>query len=341
MGPLEIDPPVVLSPMAGVTDKPFRALCRMHGAGYAVSEMLTSNQDLWKSRKSTQRMDHTGERAPIGVQIAGADPQEMAAAARENVNIGAQIIDINMGCPAKKVCRRWSGSALLQDEQLVARILNAVVQAVDVPVTLKIRTGWHREHVNGVEIARIAEGCGVQMLAVHGRTRDMLYKGDAEYETIARIKGAVDIPVLANGDIDSPEKALKVFRATSADGVMIGRGAQGNPWIFSQISNYLRTGSYARPSVIRVRDTMLQHAADIHESYGQVAGVRIARKHLAWYAENLGDTRAFRRAVLREPSPELQLQLARDYFDRWLDEASSTTSIQCLTGTAAELARCS
>ena len=236
IGPHRIDPPLILAPMAGVTDKPFRSLCKRLGAGYAVSEMTTSDPRLWHTRKSVSRLDHDGEPAPIGVQIAGADAQALAAAARHAVEHGAQIVDINMGCPAKKVCNAWAGSALLKDEELVGRIVAAVVRAVDVPVTLKIRTGWHRDHRNGVRVARIAEDAGIRALAVHGRTRDMLYTGEAEYETIAAIKQAVGIPVMANGDVTSPQKARDVLAATGADALMIGRAAQGRPWIFREIT---------------------------------------------------------------------------------------------------------
>ena len=242
-----IDPPVVLAPMAGVTDKPFRQLCKRLGAGLAVSEMTTADPRLWTTRKSLKRMDHAGEPDPISVQIAGYDPAMLAQAARYNVEHGAQIIDINMGCPAKKVCNVWSGSALLQDEALVARILGAVVRAVDVPVTLKIRTGWNRDNRNGVAIAKIAQDAGVAALAVHGRTRADLYEGDAEYDTIAAIKAAISIPVLANGDIDSPAKARAVLDATNADAVMIGRAAQGRPWIFREIAHHLAIGGTLAP----------------------------------------------------------------------------------------------
>ncbi|HMB74662.1 MAG TPA: tRNA dihydrouridine synthase DusB [Gammaproteobacteria bacterium] len=342
IGTHTIDFPVVLAPMAGVTDKPFRQLCRAFGAGYAVSEMLSSNPALWNSRKSTRRMDFSGEAGLVAVQIAGSEPQQLAAAARHNVANGAQVIDINMGCPAKKVCRRWAGSALLRDELLVGKILDAVVAAVDVPVTLKIRTGWHRDHVNGVRIARIAEAAGICMLAVHGRTRDMLYKGAAEYETIAAIKSCVGIPVLANGDIDSPEKALAVAERTGADGLMIGRGAQGRPWIFRQIRSYLASGRYVAPDLQVVRATLLRHVEDIHRFYGEPGGVRIARKHLRWYAADVGESSEFRATLLQEPSAGRQLQLARDYFERLhspIDAAMA--SIQCRTGTGVPLARCS
>jgi tRNA-dihydrouridine synthase B len=325
--------------MAGVTDKPFRTICRAHGAGYAVSEMLTSDKSLWASRKSALRMDHAGEAGPIGVQIAGADPDEMAEAARGNAGNGAQIIDINMGCPAKKVCKRWAGSALLQDESLVARILAAVVAAVDVPVTLKMRIGWRHDEINGVAIARIAEDCGIRMVAVHGRTRDMMYRGHADYDTIAAIKANVAIPVLANGDIDSPEKARRVLAYTKADGLLIGRAAQGRPWIFERIAQYLSTGECLdEPPLAHVRDVMLQHVRALHEHYGERAGVRVARKHIGWYGAVLANPAAFKAAVYAAEDPAQQLRIARDYFDREC-AASSTSSIQCFTGTPAAVAR--
>jgi len=341
IGSVTIERPLVLAPMAGVTDKPFRTICRAQGAGYAVSEMLTSDTSLWTSRKSTLRMDHAGEIGPIGVQIAGSDPDEMAQAARLNADGGAEIIDINMGCPAKKVCRRWAGSALLQDEGLVARILSAVVAAVDVPVTLKMRIGWRHDQVNGPRIARIAEDCGIRMLAVHGRTRDMLYRGHAAYETIAEIKSSVAIPVLANGDIDSPAKARQVLAYTQADGLLIGRAAQGRPWIFAQIAHYLATGSLLKEPPLRlVRNVMLDHVRALHEHYGPHAGLRVARKHIGWYGADLPDSAAFKAAVYAAEDPELQLSTARSYFDRAI-AASSTSSIQCLTGTDVPVARCS
>jgi tRNA-dihydrouridine synthase B len=316
IGPHKIDPPLILAPMAGVTDKPFRQLCKRLGAGYAVSEMTSSNPRLWRTRKSVQRLDHEGEPAPIGVQIAGAEPQALAAAARHAVDNGAEIVDINMGCPAKKVCNAWAGSALLKDETLVERIVRAVVAAVDVPVTLKIRTGWDVNNRNGVRVARIAEDAGVRALAVHGRTRDMLYTGEAEYETIAAIKRAVRIPVVANGDVTSPQKAREVLAATGADALMIGRAAQGRPWIFREIAQLLATGEVVPPPcAAAVRDMLLEHVRALHEFYGETAGVRIARKHLAWYAKDRPENAAFRAVVNRAETAEEQLALARDYFD--------------------------
>jgi tRNA-dihydrouridine synthase B len=316
IGPHLIDPPVVLAPMAGVTDKPFRQLCKRLGAGLAVSEMTTADPRLWTTRKSRQRMDHVGEPDPVSVQIAGYDPAMLAEAARYNVDHGAQLIDINMGCPAKKVCNVWSGSALLQDEPLVARILAAVVNAVDVPVTLKIRTGWNRENRNGIAIAKIAEASGIAALAVHGRTRADLYEGKAEYETIAAIKDAIRIPVLANGDIDSPAKARVVLDATKCDAVMIGRAAQGRPWIFREVAHYLATGQSLAPvSPSEVRDILLGHLADLYAFYGELQGVRIARKHLGWYAKDRPENAAFRAVVNRAESAHEQTRLTRDYFD--------------------------
>jgi tRNA-dihydrouridine synthase B len=323
IGPHNIDPPLILAPMAGVTDKPFRLLCKRLGAGYAVSEMTTADPPLWRTRKSAQRLDHAGEPAPIGVQIAGAEPQLLAAAARHAAEHGAEIVDINMGCPAKKVCKAWAGSALLQDEALVARIVTAVVDAVPIPVTLKIRTGWDRDHRNGVRIARIAEDAGIRALAVHGRTRDMLYTGEAEYETIAAIKQAVRIPVVANGDVTSPQKARAVLEATGADALMIGRAAQGRPWIFREIAHFLSTGELLpAPRVAVVRDTLLAHVRALHEFYGETAGVRIARKHLAWYAKDRPENAAFRAVVNRAETTDEQLRLTRDYFAALEDAAA-------------------
>jgi tRNA-dihydrouridine synthase B len=316
IGPYRIEPAVVLAPMAGVTDKPFRMLCKRMGAGLCVSEMTTSEPRLWHTAKSLHRMDHADEPAPVSVQIAGTDPRVLAEAARYNVEHGAQIIDINMGCPAKKVCNVWAGSALLQDEALVGRILSAVVAAVDAPVTLKIRTGWDRDHRNGLAIARIAADCGIAALAVHGRTRADQYQGEAEYDTIAAIKAAVAIPVLANGDIDSPAKAAFVLQRTGCDALMVGRAAQGRPWIFREIAHYLATGDLLpEPTLAEVRDVLLGHLQHLHAFYGELAGVRIARKHLGWYAKDRPENAAFRAVVNRADSAGQQLQLTRDYFD--------------------------
>jgi tRNA-dihydrouridine synthase B len=315
IGPYLIDPPVVLAPMAGVTDKPFRLLCKRLGAGLAVSEMTNADPRLWHTRKSLQRMDHVGEPEPVSVQIAGYDPAMLAEAARFNVANGAQIIDINMGCPAKKVCNVWSGSALLQDEPLVARIVKAVVDAVEVPVTLKIRTGWDRQNKNALTIARIAEDNGIAALAVHGRTRADKYEGDAEYDTITAVKAAVRIPVLANGDVDTPQQARRVFDLTGADALMIGRGAQGRPWIFREIAHYLATGEVlAEPTPAEVCEILIGHLEQLYAFYGEQAGVRIARKHLGWYAKDRPENAAFRHVVNHAESAVEQLRLTRDYF---------------------------
>ncbi|GGZ53303.1 tRNA-dihydrouridine synthase B [Lysobacter xinjiangensis] len=316
IGPYEIAPRVVLAPMAGVTDKPFRLLCKRLGAGLCVSEMTTSDPRFWNTAKSRHRMDHVDEPAPISVQIAGTVPEVMAEAARYNVEHGAQIIDINMGCPAKKVCNAWAGSALMRDEALVGRILDAVVNAVDVPVTLKIRTGWAADAKNALTIARIAESAGIASLAIHGRTRDQQYTGFAEYDTIAMVKAALSIPVVANGDVDSPRKAADVLAYTGCDAVMIGRAAQGRPWIFREVAHYLATGEeLPPPSLEEVRDVLLGHLDALHAFYGEISGVRIARKHLGWYAKDRPENAAFRAVVNRAETAEAQSRLTRDYFD--------------------------
>ncbi|GAA0887803.1 tRNA dihydrouridine synthase DusB [Rhodanobacter soli] len=322
IGPYRIDPPLVLAPMAGVTDKPFRLLCKRLGAGLAVSEMTSADPTLWHTRKSLRRMDHAGEPEPVSVQIAGYDPAMLAEAARFNVANGAQLIDINMGCPAKKVCNVWSGSALLQDEPLVARIVKAVVDAVEVPVTLKIRTGWNRDNRNALNIARIAEDSGIAALAVHGRTRADKYEGEAEYATIATVKAAVRIPVLANGDVCTPQQAEHVLAVTGADAVMIGRGAQGRPWIFREIAHYLATGELLpEPEPAEVAAILLGHLEQLYAFYGEAAGVRIARKHLGWYAKDRPENAAFRQVVNRAETAGEQLRLTRDYFAALQDEA--------------------
>jgi len=316
IGPHDIQPKVILAPMAGVTDKPFRQLCKRLGAGLAVSEMTTSDPRLWNTRKSLQRMDHAGEPDPVSVQIAGTEPRAMAEAARHNAGHGAQVIDINMGCPAKKVCSAWAGSALMRDEALVGRILEAVVAAVDVPVTLKIRTGWDAAHRNALAIARIARDSGIAALAVHGRTRDQHYRGEAEYDTIAAIKAAVPMPVIANGDIDSPRKAAEVLRRTRADAVMIGRAAQGRPWIFREVAHHLATGGLLpEPGLGEVRDILIGHLEALHAFHGEHAGVRIARKHLGWYAKDRPENQAFRAIVNQAQTADTQITLTRDYFD--------------------------
>ncbi|GAB2614603.1 tRNA dihydrouridine synthase DusB [Novilysobacter erysipheiresistens] len=311
-----INPKVILAPMAGVTDKPFRVLCKRLGAGLCVSEMTTSDPRFWSTAKSRHRMDHVGEPDPVSVQIAGTVPSIMADAARHNVDHGAQIIDINMGCPAKKVCNAWAGSALMREPGLVAEILAAVVNAVDVPVTLKIRTGWAADRRNALEIARIAEASGIAALAIHGRTRDQQYKGVAEYDTIAAVKAALSIPVMANGDIDSPRKAEAVLRHTGCDAVLVGRAAQGRPWIFREIAHYLATGeTLAEPSLGEVREVLLGHLEHLHGFYGELSGVRIARKHLGWYAKDRPENARFRDVVNRATTAESQFRLTRDYFD--------------------------
>ncbi len=316
IGPYKLKNNLFLAPMAGVTDRPFRALCRRLGAGMAASEMVASNSLLWGSKKTLRRADHAGEEEPRAVQIVGSDPAMMAQAARYNADNGAQIIDINMGCPAKKICNVYAGSALMQNEKLVAEILDAVVNSVEVPVTLKIRTGWSREHRNGVAIARIAEERGIQALAVHGRTRADAFQGEAEYDTIAAIKAAVKIPVIANGDISTPEKAAFVLAHTGADGLMIGRAAQGNPWIFREIGHYLATGTrLAPPPVSEVRATLLDHLETLYAFYGEYSGVRMARKHISWYSKGLRNGAAFRHRVNQAETCAVQLSLVREFFD--------------------------
>ncbi len=317
IGPYELDSPFVLAPMAGVTDRPFRKLCRYFGAGMTTSEMTTADTSLWQSPKSRYRLDLDLGSEPVAVQIAGSEPAQMALAARACVDRGAQIIDINMGCPAKKVCRKLAGSALMKDEALVARILDTVVAAVDVPVTLKMRTGWDPEHRNGPRIARIAEDSGIRSLAVHGRTRACRYLGEAEYETIARIKQDVSIPVIANGDLTTPEKSLEVLRLTNADGLMIGRGAQGRPWIFRELNFYVENESAEAPlDKNELRAMMLAHLSDLHRFYGEKRGVRVARKHLAWYCDKLANADEFRYQSVRVNSASEQLRLTNEYFDR-------------------------
>jgi len=315
IGPYSLPNNLFLAPMAGVTDRPFRQLCRRLGAGMAVSEMITANKTLWASKKSLLRANHDGEPEPRSIQIAGTDPKMMAEAAIYNVAQGADIIDINMGCPAKKVCNVMAGSALLKNEKLVGQILDSVVTAVDVPVTLKIRTGWDPENRNGIAIARIAEECGVQALAVHGRTRACAYKGEAEYNTIAAIKSMITIPVIANGDINSPEKAKQVLENTQADGLMIGRAAQGNPWIFRQINHYLTHGEHlAAPAITEVRQTLIEHLHTLYEFYGDYTGVRMARKHIAWYSKGLRNGNPFRQKMNTFESPQQQLDFTEQFF---------------------------
>lgn len=301
--------------MAGVTDRPFRQLCKQLGAGYAVSEMAASNPRLWASEKTARRTDHAGEMEPKAVQIAGADPQDLADCARFNVERGAQVIDINMGCPVKKVCNSWCGSALLQHEDLVERILHAVVEAVDVPVTLKFRTGWDRQNKNALRIARMAEQAGIQMLTLHGRTRADGYKGEAEYDTIRAVKAAVGIPVVANGDITTPEKAKYVLDYTGADAVMIGRAAQGRPWICREIDHYLRTGEHLPPPLVEeVRGLMNEHLPAHYAFYGEYLGVRTARKHIGWYVQDLPGGEEFRQRMNLLESTAEQLAAVDAFF---------------------------
>jgi len=320
IGSHELNHRVFVAPMAGVTDRPFRRLCRRLGAGYAVAEMAASNPRLWASEKTMRRLNHDGECAPVAVQLAGAEPRMLADAARYNVERGAQIIDINMGCPARKVCSVAAGSALLKDEALVARILHAVVCAVDVPVTLKLRTGWSPENRNAIAIARIAQDAGIRMLTLHGRTRACGFAGSAEYETIAAVKRAVSIPVVANGDIDSPRKAQEVLAATGADAVMIGRAAQGRPWIFREIEHFLQTGeTLPPPTAAEVRPLLREHLEEHYSFYGASAGVRSARKHIIWYTRRLVGGEQFCDRMNRIDEPAAQAAAV----DRFLQEHGS------------------
>lgn len=326
IGQYVLDNNLMLAPMAGVTDRPFRQMCKRLGAGLVVSEMLSSNPKVWNTDKSRQRMDHTGESGIRSVQIAGADPQLMADAARINVSNGAQIIDINMGCPAKKVNKKMAGSALLQYPKLVEEIVQSVVNAVDVPVTLKIRTGWDTDNRNGVTIAKIAQDCGIQSLAVHGRTRACMYKGNAEYDTIALIKQSVSIPVVANGDITGAEKAREILDYTQADGLMIGRGAQGNPWIFREILHFLNTGEMLpAPKLTEVRSVLLEHVGNVHQFYGDFMGARIARKHVGWYLAEHDRERVFRTRFNAIENAQQQLDVLNTYFDKLADSLPSGT----------------
>ncbi len=308
-----------VAPMAGVTDRPFRQLCKRLGAGYAVSEMVTSRKDLWNTLKTSRRANHEGEPGPIAVQIAGTEAAMMAEAALYNIDRGAQIIDINMGCPAKKVCNKWAGSALMQDEKLAIEIVQAVVDACaprNVPVTLKMRTGWSQDHKNVVVLARAAESAGVQMVTVHGRTREQGYKGAAEYDTITAVKAALKIPVVANGDITSPEKALEVLRATGADAIMVGRAAQGRPWIFREIAHFLETGRHlAPPLVSEIRGLLVAHLHDHYSLYGEFIGVRSARKHIGWYVRDLPGGEDFRTAMNLLEEPAAQIDAVNAFFD--------------------------
>jgi len=307
---------LIVAPMAGVTDRPFRMLCKRLGAGMAVSEMVASNSLLYGSEKTKRRANHEGEVDPISVQIVGADPKMLAQAARYNVDAGAQIIDINMGCPAKKICNVMAGSALMQNEKLVAEILKAVVSAVDVPVTLKIRTGWDKLNRNAINIAQIAEASGIQALAIHGRTRACAYTGDAEYDTITAVKAKINIPVIANGDITTPEKARYVLQQTGADAVMIGRAAQGRPWLFREIAHFLATAEHLPPPKIsEIQQVLNAHVHELYDFYGEHTGLRVARKHISWYTKGLVGSAHFRHQMNQLESVEEQLQAVNDFFE--------------------------
>lgn len=321
IGPHVLKNKLIVAPMAGVTDRPFRQLCKDMGAGMAVSEMVSSNSLLWGSAKTQRRANHDGEVSPISVQIAGADPKMLATAAQYNAENGAQIIDINMGCPAKKICNVMAGSALLQDEKLVGRILDAVVKAVDVPVTLKIRTGWDKQHKNALSVAHIAEHAGIQALAIHGRTRACGYTGIAEYDTIAAVKAAVKIPVIANGDITTPEKAKQILAYTQADAIMIGRAAQGRPWIFREIDHYLTTGEHLEaPEVSEIHRVLINHLYDLYEFYGEYSGVRIARKHISWYTKGLAGSASFRHAMNLLQTSDQQISETNHFFTKLAEQ---------------------
>jgi tRNA-dihydrouridine synthase B len=316
IGPYTLKNNLIVAPMAGVTDRPFRQLCKMMGAGMAVSEMVASNSLLWGSEKTKRRANHDGEVDPISVQIAGADPKMLADAARYNVDEGAQIIDINMGCPAKKVCNVMAGSALLKDEPLVSRILEAVVRAVHVPVTLKIRTGWDRTNRNAITVARIAEASGIQALAIHGRTRACGYSGEAEYDTIAEVKASISIPVIANGDITTPERVKYVLEHTGADAVMIGRAAQGRPWMFREITYFLETGRHLPPPEVgEIHRVLLAHLHDLYGFYGEQTGVRVARKHISWYTKGLEGSAAFRHGMNQLQTCAEQVAAVDEFFN--------------------------
>ena len=315
---------LIVAPMAGVTDRPFRMLCKRMGAGMAVSEMVASNSLLYGSEKTKRRANHEGEVDPISVQIVGADPKMLAQAARYNVDHGAQIIDINMGCPAKKICNVMAGSALLQNEKLVAEILETVVGAVDVPVTLKIRTGWDKANRNATNIARIAESSGIQALAIHGRTRACAYTGDAEYDTIRAVKSVVNIPIIANGDITTPEKARYVLQHTGADGVMIGRAAQGRPWLFREIAYFLNNNAHMpSPHVSEIQQVLIAHVHELYGFYGEQSGLRVARKHISWYTKGLKGSAHFRHQMNQLETVVEQLQAVNDFFEGLLQSGES------------------
>ncbi|MFZ2524973.1 MAG: tRNA dihydrouridine synthase DusB [Candidatus Ferrigenium altingense] len=315
IGPYQLKNNLIVAPMAGVTDRPFRMLCKRMGAGMAVSEMVASNSLLYGSEKTKRRANHEGEAGPVSVQIVGADAKMLVQAAKYNVDHGAQIIDINMGCPAKKICNVMAGSALLQNEPLVAQLLEAVVGAVDVPVTLKIRTGWDKQNRNAIRIAWLAEAAGIQALAIHGRTRACAYTGEAEYDTIAAVKASVSIPIIANGDITTPEKASYVLKHTGADAVMIGRAAQGRPWLFREIDYFLKTGEYLpAPETGEIRRVLLAHVLELYDFYGEHTGLRVARKHISWYTKGLAGSAHFRHRMNQLESPAGQLAAVDDFF---------------------------
>jgi tRNA-dihydrouridine synthase B len=333
IGPYKLKNNLIVAPMAGVTDRPFRMLCKRMGAGMAVSEMVASNSLLYGSEKTMRRADHEGEVDPISVQIVGADPKMLAEAAKYNVDHGAQIIDINMGCPAKKICNVMAGSALLQNEPLVAKLLEAVVGAVNAPVTLKIRTGWDTHNRNAVRIAQIAEAAGIQALAIHGRTRACAYTGDAEYDTIAAVKASVNIPIIANGDITTPEKARYVLQYSGADAVMIGRAAQGRPWLFREIEHFLQTGCHLPPpEVAEIHRVMLAHVLELYEFYGEHTGLRIARKHISWYTKGLAGSAHFRHQMNQLESIKEQLAAVDEFF---AEQAQRGLQLHYLEGLAA------
>ena len=329
IGPYQLSNNLIVAPMAGVTDRPFRTLCKYFGAGHAVSEMMTSDQTLRMSKKSLYRANFDGELAPISAQIAGSDPAELAEAARYQDANGAQIVDINMGCPAKKVCNKLAGSALLKDEDLVARILDAVVAAVDVPVTLKTRLGYLNGHENIMRVAKRAEESGIAALALHGRTREDMYLNTARYSLIKDVKQMLNIPVIANGDIDSPEKAKYVLDYTGADAVMIGRAAQGRPWIFREISHYLATGTHlAAPNIQEVKDVLLGHLSELYDFYGEYSGCRISRKHIAWYTKSLRSSNEFRQNMYKVESTAQQFDVVEDYFNQLLAQGEIMSDVQ-------------
>jgi tRNA-dihydrouridine synthase B len=333
IGPYQLKNNLIVAPMAGVTDRPFRMLCKRMGAGMAVSEMVASNSLLYGSEKTMRRANHEGEVDPISVQIVGADAGMLAQAARHNVDNGAQIIDINMGCPAKKICNVMAGSALLQNEPLVARLLEAVVGAVNVPVTLKIRTGWDKANRNAIRIARIAEASGIQALAIHGRTRACAYTGDAEYDTIAAVKASVSIPIIANGDITTPEKVRYVLEQTGADAVMIGRAAQGRPWLFREIEYFLKTGAHLpAPEVGEIHRVLLDHVHELYVFYGEYTGLRVARKHISWYTKGLAGSAQFRHRMNQLESPAEQLAAVDEFF---AEQAQRGLQLHYLEGLAA------